>query len=61
MYTYEKHCEEMKQRGHNPMSKKHFQEMQVISDEPIIQRLEIRPKKDARKIHATFKNYVSKQ
>jgi hypothetical protein len=55
-YTYEKHCEDCKGLGIKPMPKKHFNEMEGISTDPIIPLLQIRPK-NQRPVSPTIKNY----
>ena len=42
-YTYEKHCEEMRARGHDPMSEQHFREMQEQQEVIGTVRPKVRP------------------
>jgi hypothetical protein len=52
-YTYEKHCEEMKARGHDPMSEQHFKEMMELETLTTT----VRPKPNSRPKPTNFKEY----
>ena len=58
--TYQSYCAQMRGLRKTPMSQADFNIMQGINEDPIIKPLQIRPKKDARPINATFENYSKK-
>lgn len=55
--TYEKYCAQMKERTHKPMTKKQFDEMMGITNEPIVEPLQIRPR-NQRAVMPTIENYT---